>query len=171
MTIGIGVGTGNVLNNLRQTLPEELPGCGADAVHVDIFTVARHKEKKLLVVNTGTGAASVGGKASGGVGNNRAVFRSRHHRAINRNLVIDTGGNSLCLGCNRSLNLPQEVTAFAGAFFLFQLVNALAKFGDLFFQFCQLGNTIATAATAPGRRAAATAAALTSTAGDGATAG
>lgn len=167
MTIRIGVGTGNVLNNLRQALPEELPGSGADAVHVDIFTVARHKEIKLLVVNTGAGAASVGGKASGGVGNNRAVFRSRHHRAIDGNFVIDTGGNSLSLGSNRSLNLSQEVTAFAGAFFLLQLVNALAKFGDLFFQFCQLGSTIATTATAPGRRAAA----LTSTAGDGATAG
>ena len=45
VAIGIGVCAGDILNNLRNPLPEELSDSGADAVHVNVFTVASHKEE------------------------------------------------------------------------------------------------------------------------------
>jgi hypothetical protein len=36
-----------------------LPYSGADAVHVDVFTVASHSGEKLLVVNVGRSTCSV----------------------------------------------------------------------------------------------------------------
>ena len=59
VAIRIGMGARHILNNLRKPLPEELPYSGADAVHVDVFTVASHSGEKLLVVNVGRSTCSV----------------------------------------------------------------------------------------------------------------
>ena len=59
VAIGIGVCAGDIMNNLRNPLPEELSDSGADAVHVDVFTVASHGGDKLLVVNVGKSTCSV----------------------------------------------------------------------------------------------------------------
>ena len=59
VAIGIGVCARDILNNLRNPLPEELSDSGADAVHVDVFTVASHGGEKSLVVNVGRSTCSV----------------------------------------------------------------------------------------------------------------
>lgn len=82
-------------------------------------------ERYSLVVDIGAGTCAVSRHRAGGIGYERAVFRSSHHGTIDRYLIVDTVGDGLSLSSHGGLNLSQQVTTFAGAFLLLQLVNAL----------------------------------------------
>ena len=71
------------------------------------------------------GTCAVCRHRAGGIGYERAVFRSSHHGTIDRYLIVDTVGDGLSLSSDSRLNLGQQVTTFAGTFLLLQLVNAL----------------------------------------------
>ena len=71
------------------------------------------------------GTCAVSCHSAGGIGYERAVFRGCHYCPVDGHLIVDTVGDGLSLSSHGGLNLGQQVTTFAGAFLLLQLVNAL----------------------------------------------
>ena len=76
-------------------------------------------------MDIGAGTCAVSRHRAGGIGYERTVFRGGNYGSVDRYLVADAVGDGLSLSSDSRLNLSQQVTTFAGAFLLLQLVNAL----------------------------------------------
>ena len=101
-----------------------------------------------LVVDIGVNSRAAAGDRAGSIGDQCAVFGGSNGCTIDGNRVADAVGDSLSLGGDCRLNLPQQVTTFAVAFFLFQLCDTLLQCCNLRRHLCELGSTVATAAAA-----------------------
>ena len=101
-----------------------------------------------LVVDVGVNSRTAAGDRAGGIGNQCAIFGGSYGSTIDGNRVADAAGDSLSLGGDCRLNLPQQVTTFAVAFFLFQFCDTLLQCCNLRRHLCELGSTVATAAAA-----------------------
>lgn len=101
-----------------------------------------------LVVDIGVNSRAAAGDRAGSIGDQCAVFGGSNGCTIDGNRVADAVGDSLSLSRDCRLNLPQQVTTFAVAFFLFQLCDTLLQCCNLRRHLCELGSTVATAAAA-----------------------
>lgn len=101
-----------------------------------------------LVVDIGVNSRAAAGDRAGSIGDQCAVFGGSNSSTIDGNRVADAVGDSLSLGGYSSLNLSQQITALAVAFFLFQFCDTLLQCCNLRRHLCELGSTVATAAAA-----------------------
>ena len=93
------------------------------------------------------GTCAVSCHSAGGIGYERAVFRSSHHGTIDRYLIVDTVGDGLSLSSHGGLNLSHQVPTFAGTFGrLLGLQGSNAGLQSVYLRLhvCQLRGAVAT---------------------------